>query len=562
MSYEKHTWWKEAVIYQIYPRSFADSNGDGIGDLNGITAHLDYLAKLGIDVIWLSPIYQSPNDDNGYDISDYRSIMAEFGTMEDFDRLLAEAHRRHIRIVMDLVVNHTSDEHPWFIESRKSKDNPYRDYYIWKEPTETGAAPNHWESCFSGSAWQYDALTGQYYLHCFSRKQPDLNWENPKVREEVFDLMDFWCRKGIDGFRMDVISMISKDQSFPDGPLNADGYSDMFSHVCNGPRVHEYLQEMNRRVLSNYDLLTVGEAAGVTVEEAKKYANSEGTELGMVFHFEHTDGAANSEPVLGKWTCTPPKLSYVRKILNKWQLELEGKAWGSLYWDNHDQPRVVSRFGNDSPKWRVKSAKMLATVLHMQKGTPYIYQGEEIGMTNRHFSSIDDCVDIEEKNAWQQLVVEQKLIAGETLLKCFDCVGRDNARTPMQWDDTANAGFTDGEPWLAVNPNYPAINVKAALADKQSVFYYYQRLIELRHTLPIVVYGRFEPLLEDSEEIYAYQRILGEQVLIVEANWTGREVACPLFADNSWEELISNYEVHKAGFLQPYEARVVWKSRG
>ncbi|TYZ25016.1 glycoside hydrolase family 13 protein [Selenomonas ruminis] len=561
MSPEKHAWWKEAVIYQIYPRSFADSNGDGIGDLNGITEHLDYLAKLGIDVIWLSPVYESPNDDNGYDISDYRNIMAEFGTMEDFDRLLAEAHRRNIRIVMDLVVNHTSDEHPWFIESRKGKDNPFRDYYIWKDPGVNGEAPNHWESCFSGSAWQYDDLTGQYYLHCFSRKQPDLNWENPKVREEVFDLMDWWCQKGIDGFRMDVISMISKDQSFPEGPLNADGYSDMFSYVCNGPRVHEYLQEMNRRVLSRYDLLTVGETAGVTVEEAKKYANSEGTELGMVFHFEHTDGAANSDAVFGKWTYTPPKLAYVRKILNKWQLELEGKAWGSLYWDNHDQPRVVSRFGNDSEKWRVKSAKMLATVLHLQKGTPYIYQGEEIGMTNRHFSSVDDCADIEEKNAWQQLVVEQKLIDGKTLLKCFDCVARDNARTPMQWDDTPNAGFTTGKPWLAVNPNYTGINVEQALADKESVFYYYQRLIELRHTLPIIVYGRFKPLLEDSEEIYAYQRLMDGQVLTVAANWTDREAACPLFAADSCEELISNYDVHKEGFLQPYEARVVWEAR-
>ena len=557
MSSEKRAWWKEAVIYQIYPRSFADSNGDGIGDLNGITEHLDYLAKLGIDVIWLSPIYASPNDDNGYDISDYRAIMTEFGSMEDFDRLLAEAHARHIRIVMDLVVNHTSDEHPWFIESRKSKDNPYRDYYIWKDPQPDGTAPNHWQSCFSGSAWQYDETTGQYYLHCFSRKQPDLNWENPKVRDEVFHLMDWWCQKGIDGFRMDVISMISKDPSFSEGPLNADGYSDMFSHVCNGPRVHEYLQEMNRRVLSKYDLLTVGEAAGVTVEEAKKYANSDGTELGMVFHFEHTDGSVNSDSVIGKWTVKPPKLSYVRKILNKWQLELEGKAWGSLYWDNHDQPRVVSRFGNDSPQWRVKSAKMRATVLHMQKGTPYIYQGEEIGMTNMHFQSVEDCADLEEKNAWQQLVVEQKRIDGPLLLECFDHVARDNARTPMQWDDTDNAGFTDGKPWLAVNPNFKTINVAAALADKDSIFYYYQRLIELRHTHPIVVYGVFQPLLEESEEIYAYQRVLADQVMTVAANWTDREVSCSLFVDSCGAELISNYDSHREGYLQPYEVRVM-----
>lgn len=556
MEQEKRAWWKEAVIYQIYPRSFADSNGDGIGDLNGITEHLDYLARLGIDVIWLSPIYASPNDDNGYDISDYRAIMADFGTMADFDRLLTEAHARHIRIVMDLVVNHTSDEHPWFIESRKSKDNPYRDYYIWKDPRD-GGAPNKWASCFSGPAWQYDEQTGQYYLHCFSRKQPDLNWDNPKVRDEVFDLMDWWCQKGIDGFRMDVISMISKHPDFPDGPVHEDGYSDMFAYVCNGPHVHEYLQEMNRRVLSRYDLLTVGEAAGVTVEEAKKYANSAGTELGMVFHFEHTDGAANSEAVIGKWTKNPPKMPYVRKILNKWQTELEGKAWGSLYWDNHDQPRAVSRFGNDAPQWRVKSAKMLATVLHMQKGTPYIYQGEEIGMTNTHFHSVADCEDIEEKNAWQELVVDKKLVDGPTLLACFDAVARDNARTPMQWDDTQNAGFTTGKPWLALNPNYTDINVKAALADKDSVFYYYQQLIKLRHTYPIIVYGRFRPLLEDSGEIYAYQRELDGQVLTVAANWTEREVPCNLLDGLPGRELIANYAAHKNGWLQPYETRVI-----
>ncbi|MDY4697801.1 MAG: alpha-glucosidase [Selenomonas montiformis] len=553
---EKRAWWKEAVIYQVYPRSFADSNGDGIGDLNGVTEHLDYLARLGIDVIWLSPVYRSPNDDNGYDISDYRNIMEEFGTMEDFDRLLAAAHERHIRVVMDLVVNHTSDEHPWFMESRQSKENPYRDYYIWKDPKD-GREPNNWESWFSGSAWQFDERTGQYYLHCFSRKQPDLNWENPTVREEVFDLMDWWCRKGIDGFRMDVISMISKDQAFPDGPDKGDGFGDMAPYVCNGPRVHEYLQEMNRRVLSRYDLLTVGEAAGVTVEEAKKYANAEGTELGMVFHFEHTDGAANSDAVIGKWTVTPPRLSYVRRILNKWQTELEGKAWGSLYWDNHDQPRVVSRFGNDSPKWREKSAEMLATVLHMQKGTPYIYQGEEIGMTNMRFHSVHDCADLEEKNAWQQYVVEQGVVDAKTMLDCFNHVARDNARTPMQWDDTENAGFTTGNAWLAVNPNYKTINVKAALADPHSIFYYYQRLIQLRHTHPIIVYGRFRPLLEDSEEIYAYERVMDGQILTVAANWTDHEAACQLVEATKGEMLITNYAEHKPGVLQPYEVQVV-----
>ena len=556
MNNEKRAWWKEAVIYQIYPRSFQDSNGDGIGDLNGITMHLDYLKKLGIDVIWLSPVYKSPNDDNGYDISDYRDIMTEFGTMEDFDRMLAAAHERGIKIVMDLVVNHSSDEHKWFIESRKSKDNPYRDYYIWKDPKD-GHEPTNWGSNFSGSAWKFDETTGQYYLHLFSEKQPDLNWENPKVRDEVYDMMTWWCDKGIDGFRMDVISMISKVQSYPDGEVFDGVYGNANPYVCNGPRVHEFLQEMNRRVLSRYDIMTVGEAAGVTVDEAKRYANNEGTELNMVFHFEHTDGSSNSESVIGKWTVNPPRLSYVRGILNKWQTELEGKAWGSLYWDNHDQPRAVSRFGNDSKEWREISAKMLATVLHMQKGTPYIYQGEEFGMTNTHFDSIDDCRDIEEINAYQQYVVDHKLVDSETMLRCFDTIARDNARTPVQWNDSPNAGFTTGTPWINVNPNYTEINAEAALADPNSVFYYYQKLISLRHTTPIVVYGTFRPLLESSEVIYAYERELDGKVLTVAANWTDKEQECTLFNDLGGEELISNYESHKDGVLQPYEARVI-----
>ena len=556
MNNEKHAWWKEAVIYQIYPRSFQDSNGDGIGDLNGVTMRLDYLKKLGIDVIWLSPVYKSPNDDNGYDISDYRDIMTEFGTMEDFDRMLAAAHARGIKIVMDLVVNHTSDEHKWFIESRKSKDNPYRDYYIWKDPRD-GHEPTNWGSNFSGSAWKFDETTGQYYLHLFSEKQPDLNWENPKVRDAVYDMMTWWCDKGIDGFRMDVISMISKVQSYPDGELFDGVYGNANPYVCNGPRVHEFLQEMNRRVLSRYDIMTVGEAAGVTVEEAKRYANNEGTELGMVFHFEHTDGSSNSESVIGKWTVNPPRLTYVRGILNKWQTELEGKAWGSLYWDNHDQPRAVSRFGNDSKEWRELSAKMLATVLHMQKGTPYIYQGEEFGMTNMHFESIDDCRDIEEINAYQQYVTNHKLVDAETMLRCFDTIARDNARTPVQWDASANAGFTTGTPWIKVNPNYTEINAEAALADPNSVFYYYQKLIRLRHTTPIIVYGTFRPLLPDSEVLYAYEREMDGKVLTVAANWTDREQECTLFDDLEGEELISNYDSHRTGILQPYEARVI-----
>lgn len=552
MTEEKKAWWKEAVIYQIYPRSFADSNGDGIGDLNGITAHLDYLETLGIDVIWLSPVYKSPNDDNGYDISDYRDIMDDFGTMEDFDRLLAEAHRHHIRIVMDLVVNHTSDEHAWFIESRSSRENPHRDYYIWKEPKD-GKEPNNWGACFGGSAWELDEHTGMYYLHCFSRKQPDLNWENPKVRDEVFDMMNWWCEKGIDGFRMDVISMISKDPSFPDGPVEDGLYGSLAPYVCNGPHVHEYLQEMNRRVLSHYDLLTVGEAAGVTIEEAQKYANNDGTELGMVFQFEHVELVKGP---IGKWSDQKPKLRDFRRVMNKWQYELEGKAWNSLFLDNHDQPRVVSRFANDSEQYRVVSAKMIATCLHMLKGTPYVYQGEELGMTNAYFDRLEDYRDIESINAFHQYV-DSGLVTAEDMMRYLKEISRDNARTPMQWDDSRNAGFTTGTPWINVNPNYPKINAQAAVADPDSVFHYYQELIRLRHTLPVIVYGKFEGLLEDSETIYAYRRLLDGQVLTVACNFTDQEQACDLCEDPAARELISNYKTHKTGTLQPYEARVI-----
>ncbi len=554
---EQRAWWKEAVIYQIYPRSFMDGNGDGIGDLAGITSRLPYLKDLGIDVIWLSPIYASPNDDNGYDIKDYRAIMEDFGTMADFDALLAAAHRMGLKIVMDLVVNHTSDEHPWFIESRRSKENPYRDYYIWR-PGKDGKEPNNWESCFSGPAWQYDAATGEYYLHLFSKKQPDLNWENPKVRDEVFDLMTFWCDKGIDGFRMDVISLISKDQRFPDGPVKPDGYGDPYPYCVSGPRVHEYLQEMNRRVLSHYDLLTVGEAAGVTIEEAKKYARSDGKELDMVFQFEHVGSGNGKGSVIGKWTTGKPQMPKVRAILNKWQRELAGCAWNSLYLDNHDQPRCVSMFGNDSPEWRVRSAKMLATCLHLQKGTPYIYQGEELGMTNTQFHSLADCRDLEEINAWHQYVDEQKRVSPETMLACFNNVARDNARTPMQWDASENAGFTTGTPWLAVNPNYREINAAAETGDPDSVYAYYKKLIALRHTHEIIVYGTFEPLLEDDPAIYAYARHLDGQTLLVACNWTDHEVPCTLFSDRGeGEELISNVKTEKERTLAPYGARAV-----
>jgi oligo-1,6-glucosidase len=557
------TWWKEAVVYQIYPRSFQDSNGDGIGDLNGIRQRLDYLKHLGIDVIWLSPVCQSPNDDNGYDISNYQDIMNEFGSMKDFDDLLREAHEKGIKILLDLVVNHTSDEHPWFLESRKSRENPYRDYYIWRDGKEDGGCPNNWGSCFSGSAWEYDNETGMYYLHLFSKKQPDLNWENPKVRDEVFQMMNWWCEKGIDGFRMDVISMISKDQTFPDGEVIDGLYGDFTPYSIHGPRVHEYLKEMNRRVLSKYDLMTVGETAGVTVEEAKRYAGEAEEELNMVFHFEHVEGDGE----LGKWTDQRPDLLKLKQILSKWQIELENSAWNSLYWDNHDQPRAVSRFGNDSSEFRELSAKMLATCLHMMKGTPYIYQGEELGMTNYPFSDISQFQDIESKNAYEELVIGGH-ISHERMMDYLRCKSRDNARTPMQWNNKEQAGFTNGTPWLAVNPNFKDINADQQIEDPDSVFSYYKKLIALRKKYDVIVYGDYELVLPEDSRIFAYRRSLEKEQILVICNFTEQEVCVTIPEIDGIEEkeyLIHNYKetssMHQ-GIIRPYEAfAIYWKEK-
>lgn len=552
------TWWKEAVVYQIYPRSFKDSNGDGIGDLNGITEKLDYLKELGIDVIWLSPVYESPNDDNGYDISNYRGIMKDFGTMEDYDRMLAAAHERGIRIVMDLVVNHTSDEHPWFVESRKSKENPYRDYYIWREGKD-GKEPNNWGSCFSGPAWEYDEATQMYFLHLFSKKQPDLNWDNPVVRKEVFDMMDWWCQKGIDGFRMDVISMISKVPGLPDGEVGKNGYGSFSPYACNGPHVHEYLQEMNREVLSKYDLLTVGECSGVTVEEAKKYASLDGGELNMVFQFEHMDLDGGET---FKWNDRKIDLVELKEVLTKWQVSLMGKAWNSLYWCNHDQPRMLSRMGNDSSKYREISAKMLATCLHMMQGTPYVYQGEELGMTNVPFETLEDFRDIESINAYNELVGGGVLDA-EDMMRFLRYKSRDNARTPVQWDDSENAGFSTGTPWIMVNPNYKEINAKEQLSREDSVFHYYQKLIALRHSNDIIVYGAYELLLPDDSAIYAYTRTLGDEKLLVICNFKKEEQSFTMpeefLGKDQAELLISNYKDAKWAqelTLRAYEAVV------
>lgn len=494
----KKSWWKESVVYQIYPRSFRDSNGDGVGDLRGIIEKLDYLAELGVDVIWLSPVYQSPNDDNGYDISDYQAIAAEYGTLTDWEELLAGLHGRGMRLLMDLVVNHTSDEHRWFVESRKAKDNPYRDYYVWR-PGVNGREPNNWASFFSGSAWQYDAQSDEYYLHLFSKKQPDLNWENPAVRAEIYAMMHWWLQKGIDGFRMDVINLISKVPGLPDAPAG-DGRRYQFGgvHFVHGPRLREFLEEMQREVLSKYDIFTVGEMPMVTTEHAIDITHEETGHLNMLFQFEHMD--LDSLPGGSKWDLQPWSLGDLKRTMSRWQKDLEQGGWNSLYLSNHDQPRTVSRFGNDG-EYRVESAKLLATFLHTLRGTPYIYQGEELGMTNVHFASIEEYRDIETLNMYRE-AVEERGADPQQVLAAIHVKGRDNARTPMQWDASANAGFSSGAPWLKLNPNYPAINAAEALADPNSVFHYYRQLIRLRKAHPVIVYGTYELLLAEHPELY------------------------------------------------------------
>ena len=553
----KNAWWKEAVIYQIYPRSFCDSNGDGIGDIEGIISKLDYLKRLGIDIIWLSPIYESPNDDNGYDISDYQNIMREFGNMKDFDQLLEQAHIRNIRIIMDLVVNHTSDEHPWFIESRKSKENPYRDFYIWKEGKD-GREPNNWGSWFGGSAWEYDDATDMYYLHIFSKKQPDLNWDNDKVRQKIYEMMRWWLEKGVDGFRMDVISLISKNPAFPDGEIHGL-YGDLAPYCAHGPHVHEYLKEMNREVLSQYDIMTVGETSCVTLEEAKKYAGEDRQELNMVFQFEHVDNGSGD---YGKWTTEKYDFKEFKRIMIKWQEELQGKAWNSLFLGNHDQPRSVSRFGNDNPAYRETSAKMLATCLHMMQGTPYVYQGEELGMTNVYFDKLEDYRDIESINFFTELT-ESGLMTPEYMMKCLMLRSRDNARTPMQWDDSEQAGFTDGESWIKVNPNYKEINAAQQLKDPNSIFHYYQKLISLRKEKDIIVYGEFEPLYRDDEQIFAYTRKLDQEKLLTVCNFSERNAEMEIPEEFKGAEcLITNLDrtVFEGKIvLKPYEAFVLYK---
>lgn len=555
------TWWKESVVYQIYPRSFKDSDGDGVGDLRGIIHKLDYLKELGVDVVWLSPVYKSPNDDMGYDISDYRDIMDEFGTLANWEELVAGLHARGIKLVMDLVVNHTSDEHPWFVEARQSKDNPYRNFYIW-QTSKDGREPNNWRSFFGGSAWAHNKLTGEYYLHLFSRKQPDLNWEIPQVRREVYALMRWWLDKGVDGFRMDVINLLSKAPGLPDAPVvTPDRYQWGGQYFVHGPRLMEFLQEMKQQALSTYDTLTVGETAGVTTAQAIELTNPQTGPLNMVFQFEHMNLDADPKAPLG-WGWRRWDLLELKQIMTRWQKDLEGKGWNSQYLSNHDQPRQVSRFGDDD-HYRVESAKLLATFLHLLQGTPYIYQGEEIGMTNIAFPSIEDYRDIWTLNAYREMVEEQGMDQ-QAFMELVHKKSRDNARTPMQWDNSANAGFTTGTPWIGVNPNYREINAAQALADSRSIFYYYQRLIRLRKANPVMVYGRYDLILDDHPEIYAFIRSLEDERLLVILNFTANTpvFALPddLPADNP-TLLIANYPVDTAEEirrlnLRPFEARV------
>lgn len=515
-------WWQSSVVYQIYPRSFQDSNGDGVGDIAGITSRLEYLEKLGIDVIWLSPVYKSPNDDNGYDISDYEAILPEFGTMADMDELIREAKQRGIQIIMDLVVNHTSDEHPWFKEAKKSKTNPYRDYYIWRDPV-NGGPPNDLQSIFSGSAWEFDKETNQYYFHLFSKRQPDLNWENPAVQEEVWKLMNFWLAKGIGGFRMDVIDLIGK---IPDKGITG-----------NGPKLHEYLKKMHKETFGKYDVLTVGETWGATPEIAKLYSNLDREELSMVFQFEHI--SLDELPGKSKWDLQPLDFIQLKAILSKWQTALGDEGWNSLFWNNHDLPRIISRWGNDSPKYRVKSGKMLATILHLMKGTPYIYQGEEIGMVNTPVSSIEELDDIESLNMYRE-----RLAAGydkADILASINKKGRDNARRPMQWSNHEHGGFTTGTPWLELSPRYSEINVENELADSESLFYHYQRLIQLRKNNPLVVWGTYQELVPNDTQLFVYERSYENETWLIVANFYEEEADFSHESHKVKEIILSNY---------------------
>ncbi len=529
-------WWKKIVVYQIYPKSFQDSNGDGIGDINGIISRLDYLKDLGIGAVWLSPVFKSPQDDNGYDISDYTDIDPMFGCLDDMQRLIEEGKKRGIYMIMDLVLNHSSDEHKWFVEAKKSKDNPYHDYYVWRDGVE-GVLPNDMKASFGGSAWEWVPELGQYYFHQFSVKQPDLNWDNPKVRQELFDMIYGWMEKGVGGFRLDVIDQIAKE---PDKKITA-----------NGPMLHNYIREMSKATFQKGDLITVGETWGATTELAKLYSNPDGSEFSMVFQFEHI--LLDQQQGKEKWDLAPFPFMKFKQIIKKWQKELYKCGWNSLFWNNHDLPRIVSRWGNDK-EYRVESAKMLATLLHGLQGTPYVYQGEELGMTNVKFD-IEDYKDIETLNLYKERL--EKGYAKEDIMESIYVKGRDNARTPMQWDDTENAGFTTGTPWIKVNPNYKTINAKSQTSDKNSIFTYYKNLIAFRKEYPVFVDGDFEMLLEENEHLFAYKRTTEDAKLYVFCNFYGETETCDMLEEMKDKKLlISNYAEREDNVLKPYEARM------
>ncbi|HZG70752.1 MAG TPA: alpha-glucosidase [Chondromyces sp.] len=549
----KKVWWKEAVAYQIYPRSFQDSNGDGIGDLKGIIQRLDYIKELGIDVIWICPMYKSPNDDNGYDISDYQDIMEEFGTMEDFDLLLTEVHKRGMKLILDLVLNHTSDEHPWFIESRSSKNNPKRDWYIWRDGKD-GKEPNNWESIFGGSAWQYDSKTDQYFLHVFSSRQPDLNWENPEVRKALYQMVNWWLDKGIDGFRIDAISHIKKRPGFPDMPNpKKEKYVSSFDMHMNQEGIQEYLKELRDRTYGNYDVMTVGEANGVSIDEADQWVGEKEGKMDMVFQFEH----------LALWDVeseTELDIVELKKVLTRWQKGLENNGWNALFIENHDQTRVVSKWGNDQQYWK-QSATALAAMYFLMQGTPFIYQGQEIGMTNVQFPSIEDYDDVATKNLYQEK--REEGMAHQDIMELIWSSSRDNSRTPMQWSDEKHAGFTTGTPWMKVNPNFKTINVEAQMKDETSVLSFFKKMIRLKKENDVFAYGIYELILEDHQQIYAYTRTSEGEAMIIITNLTDREAeySCSQFPLHYDQLLLSNYDVEKHSdltkiMLRPYEARV------
>ncbi|MGM0548808.1 MAG: glycoside hydrolase family 13 protein [Bacillota bacterium] len=547
-------WWKEAVVYQIYPRSFNDSNQDGIGDLRGIIEKIDYLDQLGVDAIWLNPVYKSPNDDNGYDISDYKAIMDEFGTMEDLEELMQVLDEHNIKLIMDLVLNHSSDEHHWFQKSRQSKDNPYRDYYIWRDG-KNGGPPNNWQSFFGGSAWKYDQQTEQYYLHLFSEKQPDLNWENPELRTKIYEIINWWLEKGVDGFRLDVINLISKDQDFPDGKKEGLRGHEYFA---NGPRVHEFIQEMAAKTYNKYQAMTVGETPFVDQDEALNFVKAERKEFSMIIPFEHLEfDSKEGWAQISDW-----KLKELKDLMSDWQFKLqENNGWTSLYFCNHDQPRIVSRYGDDG-QYRRESAKMLGTMLHTLRGTPFIYQGEEIGMTNINFDSLSDFDDIETRAKIREEQAKGNLSQAE-ILAIANYRTRDNARTPMPWNNSQYAGFSETKPWLKLNSNYPEINVEKELAASDSIFKYYQKLIALRKKYPVFAYGKYKLLLADHPDIYAYQRLGSKNNLLVLLNFSSQAAVFDLRTElsiNQAELLLTNYQSENKfslkGSLKPYEARV------